>query len=921
MESDSTTMTSAMPTHRAETIAALLQREVKPVFFLGAGASLRSGIPLAGMLVAAIARFAYCKVHNRNPDDPTLMPSDWLRWLENQTWYQPHVPQANLYPMAVEHLLQPQSNRKEFFQRILRPDVPASEGYHRLAHLLARRQVRTVLTTNFDDLVTRTALETPAVRHVEEIFTESDHTLFRTNPPHPQVVYLHGSVKHYTDRNLIRETQTLDPNLADLLQPLLRDHPLVVIGYRGTEPSIMKDLLINRADRCGRYREGIYWCHLTGSSPTESPLVSELRATIGNNFQFVEIEGFDELLIAADRSVQASSTNMWSLGAPTAEPTASSQVHDLQASSLRLPELNESLLRTKLVEYAGAMRMSPPELRTSEQLWAAMLAQNLAIAVGTDRRATKGGQLLFAKSEAQQIDAAKISVTVSGLRSWVNEVLDQPMVREPANETVSEALTLTGDLWSQLDQASNLLSRVNRPFRMKGPVSQSAYPYPPLALKELLTNLLAHRDYQGGRCAMMTITREEIRFENPGGLVDSVRGQLEDESIQQVIGGGTRRLKGYRNPVVADFFFAAGAMDKEGSGLPDVVQEAANNLNTVFFGPTTDNASFQAVIRCRPESLHVDQETKTARPQQGELRYSPNLLRIMEWPERVRKLGTVASAKELARVEMSSPAPPFGAYRNWIWTFSDLASSNAHGLLNLVIEEEQHEVDTAELLSDRDAGAILPRLLNAALAAHLKQLGMLVRFEQNRLRAYYPSNDGNPKEISYKSAFRQSKRTVAKPIVSRTSGKVVYWEHKAVSLRFERFASTWALSLLPGYVFTMDGYSQPIASERIGPLSTRRAARDYNPTVLHDLVFWSRMLSAQSEPDFSVSVSDGPQRKVIRLASLIPTFVFQEAIESGIADAREAETLTESDLDLQEEIEQVIAESAETEEEDEAADR
>jgi hypothetical protein len=59
----------------------------------------------------AIARFAYCKVHNRDSDDPTLMPSDWLRWLEKQSWYQPHVPQANLYRLAVEHLLHKHSIR------------------------------------------------------------------------------------------------------------------------------------------------------------------------------------------------------------------------------------------------------------------------------------------------------------------------------------------------------------------------------------------------------------------------------------------------------------------------------------------------------------------------------------------------------------------------------------------------------------------------------------------------------------------------------------------------------------------------------------------------------------------------------------------------------------------------------------------
>ena len=436
-----------LPPLMADAIAALLTKEVKPVFFLGAGASFKSGIPLAGMLVDAIARFAYCKAHNRNPDDPTLMRSDWIRWLEQQSWFRTDMSSADLYPSAVEYLLRPQSSRKEFFQRILRPDVPVSEGYKRLASLLARRAVRTVLTTNFDDLVVRTAKQTPAVRYVEEIFTPSDHALFRTNPPHPQVVYLHGSVNHYTDRNLVRETQELDKALVSLLQPLLRDHPLVVIGYRGTEQSIMKHLLIDLAERCGRFREGIYWCHLPGSAPRlDSPYVAELAATIGSNLQFVEIEGFDELLVAADRSVQASTTDTWGDGAALPETAEAIHVHDLLPSKLSLDSINASLLKTKLVEYASAMRLPTPSVDNEEGLWSAMLARNIATRVNGIRCATKGGQLLFAKDVERQVVAAKIQVVVSGPRAWVDELLDQPS-SQPHHAVVTESTVLTGDLW------------------------------------------------------------------------------------------------------------------------------------------------------------------------------------------------------------------------------------------------------------------------------------------------------------------------------------------------------------------------------------------------------------------------------------------------------------------------------------------
>jgi hypothetical protein len=44
-----------LPALKTDTIAALLTKEIKPDFFLGAGASFKSGIPLAGMLAVPIA--------------------------------------------------------------------------------------------------------------------------------------------------------------------------------------------------------------------------------------------------------------------------------------------------------------------------------------------------------------------------------------------------------------------------------------------------------------------------------------------------------------------------------------------------------------------------------------------------------------------------------------------------------------------------------------------------------------------------------------------------------------------------------------------------------------------------------------------------------------------------------------------------
>jgi hypothetical protein len=397
-------------------------------------------------------------------------------------------------------------------------------------------------------------------------------------------------------------------------------------------------------------------------------------------------------------------------------------------------------------------------------------------------------------------------------------------------------------------------------------------------------------------------------------LCTFVKAQLHARDLQSAIEESVRGIKGYRNPVIADFFFSAGAMEKEGSGLPDVVNEAANNLNELKFGPTSDNRSFVVVLHSRPEALAVDPTTRTARPLQGELRYSPNLLSFLNWPERIWKIATIAKMSDIAAARQDG-APPFCVLRDWIWTFADPSLPTFAPLLTVGLAEEIHQVPTSELLRDPSSAWTVPRLLNSAMERHLNQLGLRIRFEGSRLRAYYPSLDGSPREITYRGLFKQATRTVAKPILSRATQKVIFWEHKAVGLRFERFADKWCLALLPGYVFTVDGDQTPIESERIGPLSTRRAARDYNPSVLHDLVFWSRILAHGSESTFRISLDAAAESEnAIELPALIPTVVFQEAPSTSNSSLAPTEMPEAELLEFQAEIERLLDESATSDE-------
>src|SRR5262245_48528720 len=100
----------------------------KPVLLLGAGASLKSGIPLSDHIVERAGRWSYCQCNGFHPDDPSVKRSDWLKWLQAHTWYRQDHSAADNYSAVIHHLLQPRDNRREFFLRLIHPSVPASNG-------------------------------------------------------------------------------------------------------------------------------------------------------------------------------------------------------------------------------------------------------------------------------------------------------------------------------------------------------------------------------------------------------------------------------------------------------------------------------------------------------------------------------------------------------------------------------------------------------------------------------------------------------------------------------------------------------------------------------------------------------------------------------------------------------------------------
>jgi hypothetical protein len=800
----------------------------KPVILLGAGASVKSGIPLSGDIVEIAAKWSYCQVKGLHHEDPSVKRSDWLCWLREHSWYKSQETAADNYPSVIHNLLQPRENRREFFLRLISPSVPASPGYRHLLDLMDQGHIETVLTTNFDRVLPHLHVQRRRPHYLEIIQTPADYTKFTCAPTYPQFVYVHGSVEHYTDKNLPDEVVRLDPNLVSLLTPLLRDHPLIVIGYRGAEPSIMQHLLVDQRQKTNDFRRGIYWCVLP--SNVVYPSVAALANALGGNMQLIEIRGFDEVMEVLAQTCSALPKSSRPISSSSSSLDDSEIPFDMKICfDAALEELDWARVQLQIVTYCRRMQIGVPQSISRPWLIERMEQLDLLRRCEAGLLPTMAAYLMFATKPAQRIIGAECHLKIQG----------------------REERRIDGNLWSQLDTVQQLLDELNQPFRLKSGVSESVYPYPPLALKELLVNALVHRSYSLRETLKIDIDSKFVRFVNPGGLVESVF-QVVNIRLQEQIELGNRGIKGYRNPVIADLFYGAGAMDKEGSGLPDVYSDVMRNEGRVFFGPVDEkNETFRALIYRRQEE--ADTVTRTA-PAASRSKFFANLLEVVGLPEVVWRAQTPC-LRAFDIMENAHPVtlPPFQLKPGTeLLTFADLsqASSPFRPSIDCMTVEA---IRISSFLTNSEGRRNFVELLNRALYRFIQSRGMLV--DSFKKRCYFGRTEIGPKEMTYQASFRQATRTVTKPIVSKRTDKTLYWQHESMNFGFEGFQNEWALRILPGYVFTKDGRYTLLHYSRIGALATRKAARDFNMQVYNDIVFWTWVL-ADGKDSFEISLAE-----------------------------------------------------------------
>ncbi|MGD0015782.1 MAG: SIR2 family protein [Bryobacteraceae bacterium] len=209
-----------------------------PFFFMvGAGISCPS-VPTAAEIVAECKR-----LYSR------AQPPEGLSPMTEYSWWLEHA-----FPNA--------GDRQDYFEGLI-GGKPITQASLHLAHLLLDGEIsKLVITTNFDDFISR-ALDlfgTPHVRcdHPDTI-QRIDHTADRV-----QLVHVHGSYLFYDCCNLEGEIEPRAQQSAvstfsmrQFLEGLLNARSPLVIGYSGWEKDVFMSALHRRL--ATELRFNVYW--------------------------------------------------------------------------------------------------------------------------------------------------------------------------------------------------------------------------------------------------------------------------------------------------------------------------------------------------------------------------------------------------------------------------------------------------------------------------------------------------------------------------------------------------------------------------------------------------------------------------------------------------------------------------------------
>ena len=273
-------------------------------FFLGAGASIASGIPTGGDLIWEFKRTLYCSecgISTEKYKDLALPSTRRMlqEYFDKKGGYPEQYDPAE-YSFYFEQCFSDPLARKRFIESIVSDRKP-SIGYLCLAETVAHGKVKNVWTTNFDPLLENALHSLYPTNNVLVCSEANQDSVHLLNPQYPVIGKLHGDYRYDWLKNTKSELQQLEETLKAYAASQLVDKQLVVIGYSGNDESIMS-FLESCVESPSLLSKGLLWAIRKGSkvNPRVSKLLVRAKAN-GKTADVIEIDGCDQLMFSVDQ--------------------------------------------------------------------------------------------------------------------------------------------------------------------------------------------------------------------------------------------------------------------------------------------------------------------------------------------------------------------------------------------------------------------------------------------------------------------------------------------------------------------------------------------------------------------------------------------------------------------------------------------
>ncbi len=257
--------------------------------FLGSGASVSSGIPTGGDLILHFKREILTSQGKINAKKYSDLKIESIRKEIEKHFDDTGI--KNSYSHYFEEYLGYAEDRRDFLTQLIKHKKP-SIGFLCLAALVKQERINTLWTTNFDDLIEKaiTSLEYQSCSIVSPDNANSVNN-FRTDIP--TVVKLHGDFRYDALQNTDSELQKLEDSLHSYFINSASEKGLLVIGYSGSDNSVMSSL--NKIiEKPNAFPKGLIWGIPKGITPNKELIELIEKANKKNGRSgFIEIDSFD----------------------------------------------------------------------------------------------------------------------------------------------------------------------------------------------------------------------------------------------------------------------------------------------------------------------------------------------------------------------------------------------------------------------------------------------------------------------------------------------------------------------------------------------------------------------------------------------------------------------------------------------------